>query len=40
MFIETKTDFLASSLIMLKEFMKVCDEFRKAVYKRSLLDRV
>lgn len=32
MFIETKSDFLASSLIMLKEFMKVCDEFRKEVF--------
>lgn len=40
MFIETKSDFLASSLILLKEFMKVCNEFTKVVYKRSLLDRV
>lgn len=40
MFIEIKFDFLVFFLIMLKEFMKVCDEFRKVVYKRSFLDRV
>lgn len=38
MYIETISNFLASSL--LKEFMKVCNEFTKVVYKRSLLDRV
>lgn len=40
MFIEIKFDFLVFFLILLKEFMKVCNEFIKVVYKRSFLDRV
>lgn len=40
MYIEIIFNFLVFFLILLKEFMKVCNEFIKVVYKRSFLDRV